>query len=799
MDRRKFIARAAGTAGALGVGIAGIGDVRARERAFTAEPARAPLRILILGGTGFIGPHQVRAARDRGHTLTLFNRGRTNPGLFPDIETLNGDRNGDLRSLEGRRWDCVIDNSGFEPAQVKLSAALLKNSVKQYLFVSTQSVYASRAIIDQDEGGAVGQSGVEEQEWTGYGPLKARCERELREAMPKAFTIVRPAVIVGPGDASDRFTYWVQRIDRGGEVLAPGLPDDPTQFIDVRDLCEWTIRLVENGTMGMFNATGPGSPLSVAGLMYGLRAVTTSPVSFTWTSHEFLAAQKVRPFSDLPLWMVPAGATAGFMRMSARAAKDAGLTYRPLATTAADTLAWWKTEPAERRNGRPARGTSGRARGRGAARVDRATGVEVTGSGTGNRCRTVLGSRCWVPVKTASRSPSRDATHSLRSTHRAAGTPASLAARAPASQVDEPSRFEIRSMIRIRLALLGPALFASPALSHGQTAPCLTATPACTEWVAPVSGSGRSLVYRNFSLEARNPAITRVLVSIHGAGRDADNYYRSTLAAAFLAGALENTLIISPRMASNDGAGCRDSLATNEISWHCNTWRSGGPSLTHPTATSFDFLDAVLRQVARKELFPNVRAIVVTGHSAGGQVVNRYGMSNQVHDKLGVPVTYIVSNPSSYAYPDSDRPTNAAYAITASAPGYIAEVAANASAFRPFGDTRNCTTYDQWPFGFKNRTGYSAKQSDEQVKRQLASRPTIYLLGGLDILPLGGFDGSCAAMAQGPTRLARGQAYARYVNEKLGGRHTVTTVGLCGHNARCMLTSEQALPLLFPK
>jgi 2'-hydroxyisoflavone reductase len=271
--------------------------------------------------------------------------------MFPDIETLRGDRNGDLRSLEGRSWDCVIDNSGFEPEQVTLSATLLRNAVQQYIFVSTQSVYADRSIVDQDESGAIGRSGVPEQEWSGYGPLKARCEIALKEILPDRATIVRPAVIVGPGDASDRFTYWVQRVDRGGEVLAPGQPEDPTQFIDVRDLAEWMIRLAENRTFGTFNATGPGSPLTVAELLYGIRAVTTSAVSFTWTDAAFLAEQSVRPFSDLPLWMVPAGATAGFMRMSARRAQAAGLTYRPLATTAADTLAWWKTEPAERRDG----------------------------------------------------------------------------------------------------------------------------------------------------------------------------------------------------------------------------------------------------------------------------------------------------------------------------------------------------------------------------------------------------------------------------------------------------------------
>lgn len=341
------------------------------------------------------------------------------------------------------------------------------------------------------------------------------------------------------------------------------------------------------------------------------------------------------------------------------------------------------------------------------------------------------------------------------------------------------------------------SLAATPTLAA--VAPCLTAGPACTEWIVLGGGPGRSLIYRTFPLDKRNEAVTRVLVSIHGASRDADNYFRSTLAAGFLADALENTLIIAPRMASDDGAGCRDVLGPNEISWNCNSWRSGGPANSNPAVTSFDFLDEILRRVARKDVFPNLKAIVVAGHSAGGQVVNRYEMTNQVHDKLGVPVTYVVSNPSSYAYPDSERPTAAAYAGTANPPGYIPEVAPNASMFRGYADARNCTTYDQWPYGLRGHTGYSAKQTDNQLRQQLASRPTTYLLGQLDILPLAGFDGSCAAMAQGPTRLARGEAFARLVNEKLGAHHTVTIVPLCGHNARCMYGSDVALPLLFPK
>jgi pimeloyl-ACP methyl ester carboxylesterase len=350
----------------------------------------------------------------------------------------------------------------------------------------------------------------------------------------------------------------------------------------------------------------------------------------------------------------------------------------------------------------------------------------------------------------------------------------------------------------MRKRLLMSTAFAVLAASQSFAAPCVTATANCAEWITLGGGPQRSLVYRSYPIEARNEAITRVFVLIHGAGRDADNYFRSAMAAAFLGGALEDTLVISPRMASNDGNACRDELGQNEISWHCNTWRSGGPSLTAPSLTSFDFVDEILRKVARKAIFPNLKAVVVAGHSAGGQVVNRYEMTNQVHETLGVPVTYVVSNPSSYAYPDGSRPTAAAYSQTASAPGYIPLVAPDASAFRP-GDGRNCTTYDQWPFGLNNRTGYSMKQTDAQIRKQLGSRPVTYLLGELDILPLGGFDGSCPAMAQGPTRLARGQAFAKFANEKFEAKHVVALVPLCGHNARCMFTSEATLPIIFPK
>jgi 2'-hydroxyisoflavone reductase len=353
MHRRDFLGRSSAAVFLGGIPFRGSDPSSSFSAASSANefdrPARA-LRILILGGTGFIGPHQVRYALDRGHTVTLFNRGRTNTHLFPEVERLVGDRDGNLEALRGREWDVVLDNSGFDPRIVRDSARLLSEAVGHYMFVSTQSVYASRAIIDQDESGAVGSEGVPESEWEGYGPLKALCEREVEQAFSGRSSIIRPPVIVGPGDGSDRFTYWVDRIDRGGEVLAPGSPDDPTQFIDVRDLTHWMVRCLEDGVTGVYNATGPLAPLSMAEMLYGIRAVTTSAVSFTWVTPSFLEEHNVRPFSDMPLWFPSVGARAGFFRMNADRARAQGLTYRPLAQSASDTLEWWRTQSSDRRS-----------------------------------------------------------------------------------------------------------------------------------------------------------------------------------------------------------------------------------------------------------------------------------------------------------------------------------------------------------------------------------------------------------------------------------------------------------------
>ncbi len=314
--------------------------------------------------------------------------------------------------------------------------------------------------------------------------------------------------------------------------------------------------------------------------------------------------------------------------------------------------------------------------------------------------------------------------------------------------------------------------------------PCITANQSCTEWISFPGGHSRSMVYRTFSLDEKNEKITRALVVIHGTNRDADNYFRNALAAAFLADALEDTVVIAPHISSNNGRSCSDKLAPNEVSYSCNgdSWRSGGTSVSDPKLTSFDFVDEILRKLARRQAFPNLKEIVLAGHSAGGQFVTRYEMANRIHETLGLPLTYVVANPSSYAYLDATRPSGE-----------------KGDSFRPFGDGRNCTTYDHWPYGLEGRTGYAGKESDEQLQKQLASRPTTYILGEIDILPLGGFDSSCPAMAQGATRRARGEAFAKFVNEKYKAQHKVQIISECGHNARCMFTSEEALPILFPK
>lgn len=354
--------------------------------------------------------------------------------------------------------------------------------------------------------------------------------------------------------------------------------------------------------------------------------------------------------------------------------------------------------------------------------------------------------------------------------------------------------------IRWRLSVcLSLTLFAPVAW-----AACTTATPECTEWVEMQGGPARFMVYRSHSLGVRNEGITRAVLMIHGQNRDADNYFRHVLAAGFLAGALDDTVILSLRFASNDGERCHDELGSGELNWIClgaDSWRNGGPAIGAPDFTSYDPVDEILRRLVRREVFPNLQSIVVAGHSAGGQFVGRYAMSNRVHDGLPVVPAYIVANPSSYTYLDSLRPTVSAVPATVAAapPGYIAPLAAEPpAAFVAFADTGGCTGYDNWPYGLQERTGYAAALSDEQLRSQVAARRAVYLLGELDILPLYGFDDSCSAMAQGPTRLARGLAFGKHVNDRHGAHNESRVVPACGHSARCMFTADMSLRLLFP-
>lgn len=308
--------------------------------------SRDGLHILVLGGTGFIGPHFVRYAMERGHRLTLFNRGRTNTHLFPEAEKLVGDRNSDLAALEGRRWDAVLDNSGYTPLQVRLSVDLLQNACDQYLFTSTRAVYTDFTAAVMDEDAPAGPQDLPETEWSGYGPNKALAERIVQEGFGARTLITRPPVIVGPGDRTDRFTYWVDRLDDGGEVLVQGDPDDPIQFVDVRDLAGFYLHLLENSTTGIYNTAGPASAMDTAGLVHGVRAVTATPSTLHWVPWDFLLAQGETPQGSLPFWQPPSGRYLNFGRMINRRAIQKGMRFRPLAETAKDTLGWHRGRPA---------------------------------------------------------------------------------------------------------------------------------------------------------------------------------------------------------------------------------------------------------------------------------------------------------------------------------------------------------------------------------------------------------------------------------------------------------------------
>lgn len=348
------------------------------------------------------------------------------------------------------------------------------------------------------------------------------------------------------------------------------------------------------------------------------------------------------------------------------------------------------------------------------------------------------------------------------------------------------------------------ALATSSAGSHESTntapvAPCTTATAACVQWVTLGGGPARSLVYSTHSLDAPNTAVTRALIMVHGAGRNADHYFATATAAGFLAGALDNTIIIAPRLTAGT-----DKHDANELLWPegGNSWRSGGMSPANPTISSFDFADEILRKLANKQVFPNLTKVVVAGHSAGGQFVTRYEMANKVHGTLGVAVTYVVANPSSYAWPAAVRPLPVGDADPTTADkealGPAGDKVHTEFTYGPF-DATKAPNYNRWPAGMENRIGYASQATDDQLRKQLVERPTTYLLGQVDVLPLGGFDSSPVAMAQGPTRRARGEAFVKYLNETLGARSTAIIVPECGHNDRCIFTTDIVFPVIFPQ
>jgi 2'-hydroxyisoflavone reductase len=311
----------------------------------------APSKILVLGGTGFLGPALVEAARARGDVVTLFNRGKTNPGRFTDLEQLHGDRDGKLEALAGRKWDVVIDTSGYVPRIVRMSAELLAPSVERYVFVSSISAYDESIPPGSDENARIAQltDPATEDVRASYGALKAACERAAETAMPGRVLVIRPGLIVGPGDPTDRFTYWPVRLSEGGEVLAPGTGDDPIQVVDVRDLGNWMVEMAGRRATGIFNGVGPASRTSMRAMLDACQPASGARAALTWVPWPFLEKEKVEPWGDMPVWIPAGGPESGMSQVSIARAVAAGLRFRPLAETARDTLTWWNALPPERR------------------------------------------------------------------------------------------------------------------------------------------------------------------------------------------------------------------------------------------------------------------------------------------------------------------------------------------------------------------------------------------------------------------------------------------------------------------
>jgi 2'-hydroxyisoflavone reductase len=340
-------------AGLVGGAIAASGTIPVIAGASSAGAAEAQakksLRILMLGGTGYIGPHMVTEFLRRGHQVSLFNRGRTNEDLFPDLETLLGDRDGGLDVLKGKKWDAVVDNSGYVPRHVADSARLLASAVAHYLYISTISVYASFATANDEDSplGTMPDESIEEVTNETYGPMKALCESRARaEIGDDRLTILRPTYICGPGDRTDRFTYWPVRTMRGGEMLWPGTPDDPIQIIDVRDLANFVVDCIEKKITGVYNTVTPVGSYTIGDLMNDSVAVTGAEMTPVWVSNKFIADHE---FEDaIPIWSSPEGETRNVATVNGDRAFARGLTARPPRETCRDVVGWWNTLPAER-------------------------------------------------------------------------------------------------------------------------------------------------------------------------------------------------------------------------------------------------------------------------------------------------------------------------------------------------------------------------------------------------------------------------------------------------------------------
>ncbi len=345
LDRRRFVFGSLAAAAAAACSSSRPGG--------TVSPPPPPKQktILILGGTGFLGPHVVTAALARGHTVTLFNRGKTNPGLFPDVEKLHGDRDGHLEALANRAWDAVVDPSGYVPRIVKASAELLAPKIQHYVFISTISVYKGDDKIGADETAPLETIAdpTNEDVRTNYGALKALSEHAAEAAMPGRVANIRPGLIVGPGDPTGRFSHWPSRMAAGGDVLGPGDGTTPTQWIDGRDLGAWIVRAIEDRTVGIYNALGPATRLTMKQALDACNAAAGNKATITWVDGTFLYDHGVQPWSEMPMWIDNKGDDAGFGTMTNARAIAKGLTFRSIEATAKDTLAWLDTLPADER------------------------------------------------------------------------------------------------------------------------------------------------------------------------------------------------------------------------------------------------------------------------------------------------------------------------------------------------------------------------------------------------------------------------------------------------------------------